>query len=62
MIYIVFRKDMNVIFIFSQRLRVTKLKTILFDFEHLKKENNLKIPRISRTYWGKKKLSQVHRK
>ena len=28
---------MNVILIFSQRLRVTKLKMILFHFEHLKK-------------------------
>ena len=42
MIYIVFRKDMNVIFIFSQRLKVTKLKKILFDFEHLKKRKQFK--------------------
>lgn len=33
---------MNVIFIFSQRLRVTKLKKILFDFEHLKKRKQFK--------------------
>ena len=54
---------MNVIFIFSQRLRVTKLKKILFDFDHFKKRKQFKNSENKPYLLGKKqKLSQVHRK